>query len=89
MNEHRRPGFRFQLNAAKPSPASGSSAHNAASAAINGSKKAAAEPFWASWGKQVNDASNNWGRNTQAWWTKSTSKPFKMPKWEMPGVRHS
>ena len=72
------------LQAARPASSAGPPVHGAASTAAN-------QPFWASWGKQLNDASTNFSKGTQDWWAKSTAgggKGFKMPKWEMPGAPH-
>ena len=82
MHKPRRPGTRIVLRAARPASSAGPPASAAAGSAAN-------QPFWASWGKQLNDASSNFSKGTQDWWAKSTAgsgKPFKMPKWEMPGA---
>ena len=75
------------LQATRPSTAAGPPAQGAASSAAAGAGKAS-QPFWASWTKQLGDATTNFSKTSSDWWAKNTAsagKGFKMPKWEMPG----
>lgn len=45
------------------------------------------QPFWADFGKNLNQQSKNLGDGVNTWWTNMStqSKNWKAPKWEMPG----